>query len=80
MSKKKHITPVPTWDSDAKFEITGAEFLKIKQAFDIFAEPFFILESIFGRHLNSGTIKIKYEDENGNEVPQEELEKKKEAI
>ena len=74
MSKLKRFNQVPTWEQDSKFEITGAEFLKMKEFFDIFAEPVYVLENIFARHLNSGTIKIKYEDEEGNEMTEEEVQ------
>lgn len=66
MSKEKRVIPVPTWEPDAKFELTGIEFLKIKEFFDVFAEPVYVLENIFGRHITSGVVKIKYQDEDGN--------------
>jgi len=71
--KLKPFFQIPTWEKDAQITITGEEFLKLKEVFDIFAQPVYIMETIFRRNLNTGTIKIKYEDEEGNEMSEDEV-------
>lgn len=71
----KRFKQIPTWDPKAKFHLTGEEFLELKQFFDMFARPLFYTEQIFERHLNSGTITMRYEDEDGNEMSKEEVQK-----
>ena len=65
---------VPHWEPDAKFELTAREFSTLQDFFNIFAEPINIMQDIFGRELNKGTIKIKYLDNDNNEVQKEEVQ------
>lgn len=78
MSKKpefKQYNQIPDWKPDDKFELTGEQFLVLRNFFSIFTSPINVMEDVFGKHLNNGTIKIKYEDAEGNEVSREEVQK-----
>ena len=73
-TKLKRFRQIPTWNPKAKFHLTGEEFLELKTFFDTYARPLFFMEQIFERHINSGTIEMKYEDEEGKEMTQNEIE------
>lgn len=80
-SKKKEIlTPditsvrqFPYWNATDKFEITGQEFLELKNYFDRFNFPIQAINQIFSRELDKDNIKIKYLDKNNNEFTREEV-------
>jgi len=65
---------VPVWNQDATFEINGNEFMVLQNFFNIFAEPIAVVQEIFKRGLNAGTIQTKYIDEKGEEVSKEQIE------
>jgi hypothetical protein len=73
LPKFKPFRQVPHYEPDAKIVITGAEFDVLKSFFNVFAEPINIMQDIFGRNLNDGVITVKYIDNEGKEVPQEEV-------
>lgn len=70
----RQIRQVPIWTQDSKFELTGGEFMALQNFFNIYAEPVQIMQQIFSRHLNSGTIQIRYQDPEGREIPKQEVE------
>lgn len=70
----RQIRQVPTWTQDAKFELTGGEFMAIQNFLNIFAEPVKVMEQVFSRHLDSGTIQVRYQDPEGREIPKQEVE------
>ena len=65
---------VPIWNQDAQFPLSGSEFMVLQNFFNIFAEPIAIMQEIFKRGLNSGTIQTKYIDEKGDEISKEQVE------
>ena len=74
MPEIKQIRQVPVWKQDDEFVITGTEFLALQNFFNLFAEPITSMQEIFKRHLDSGTIQVKYQDNEGREMPKEEVE------
>lgn len=64
---------VPYWEPNAEFKITGEEFTSLQQFFQVFAEPLGIMQDIYRRELDSGGIRIKYTDDEGNEIPEEKV-------
>lgn len=74
MPQFKPFNQVPVWEDTDKFEITSKEFTALKNFLNIFSEPMAVMQDIFTRHIDSGVVKIKYEDKEGNEIPKEEIE------
>ena len=70
----RQISQVPVWAHDAKFEITGSQFMAMQNFFNMFAEPMSIVQQLFRDGLNTGTIQTRYQDPEGNEVPKEEVD------
>lgn len=70
----KPFKQVPVWEPEAKFEVTGAEFSALQQFFDIFATPISVMQSVFKRSLDAGIVQIKYQGEDGQEIPKEEID------
>lgn len=71
------ITPfrqIPVWNQDSEFTINGGEFMILQNFFNIFAEPISVMQEIFKRGLNAGTITTKYIDEKGEEISKEQIE------
>lgn len=67
------VRQVPQWQADSKFEITGQEFLILQTYFNTFAQPIAVIQNLFDRALNDGTIVVKYFDDKNNEFTQEEV-------
>jgi hypothetical protein len=70
----KPFRQVPHWEPDADIVIKGSEFNLLQNFFNVFAEPINIMQDIFSRSLNNGTISIKYIDNEGKEVSKEEVQ------
>lgn len=70
----KPIRQVPTWNRDAKFEITGEELEILQRFFNIFTQPVQVLQNLFSRNIQGGLIEIVYQDEEGNPVSKEEVQ------
>jgi len=66
---------IPIWEDNAKIEVTGKQLKEIKEFCDSISKFIPIIEDIFATNLNSGLIKVHYEDLEGNELSQEEVEK-----
>lgn len=73
LPETKPFTQIPVWDSNATFEINGAELEAIYNFTNIFAPVFGAVQQIFGRGVQSGKIKIQYQYEDGSPVSQDEL-------
>lgn len=67
------VKQVPQWQADAKFEISGQEFLILQTYFNTFAQPIAVLNNLFTRSIDDGTITVRYTDDNNNEFTQEEV-------
>lgn len=65
---------VPTWDDDAEIVLTGREFSAFRDFFSIFSAPLGVMQDVFTRNLDSGKIKIEYQDPNGKVIAKEEIE------
>lgn len=70
----KPFRQIPVWKEDAKFELNGAELMTLQQFFGVFMQPVKVMQDIFSRHIQNGTIEIKYQDEKGEEIPKEEIQ------
>lgn len=70
----KPFNQIPYWDKNAVIQITGAEYEAIYNFMNLFSSPLMASQSIFQKNLKNGTIKIKYEYEDGSgEVSEEEV-------
>ena len=80
----KPFRQVPSCEPDTLLTITGAEYADIQNVINVFKVPLLAVESIFNRNLNEGKIVIKYVQEDGTEIPQEQaleyLEQMKEFL
>ncbi len=84
LNEIKPFRQVPSCDADAILSITGAELEAIQTFLNVFKVPIAAVDSIFNRNLNEGKIVIKYIQEDGTEISQEEatsyLEKMREVL
>ncbi len=69
----RQVRQVPYWSTTSEFTLMGDEFLKLQNFINIFSEPMQAMNSIFKRHLDNGTISVKYLDNNNNEFTKEEV-------
>lgn len=65
---------VPQWADDAKFEITGSQMRAIQNLFEVYTPLVQAIEPVFVQALNDGKITIRYEDLEGNELSQQEVD------
>lgn len=65
---------VPVFEPDAKFEVTGEEFQFLQGFIQQFVRPVHAIETIFKRAIENGAVKIKNVDQEGNEIPQAEID------
>lgn len=64
---------VPNWSSTAKFELSGEEFGALYNFFNIFAPAYTAVQQVFARGYKAGQVVISYEDEQGNPIPDNEI-------
>lgn len=74
MSEFKKFKQIPTWSLEDKFEVTGEELYAIQDIFEAYNKALPLLQAFFGRFLEAGLIKIKYEDFDGNEMSKDEVD------
>lgn len=72
--KMRPFRQVPVWQDEAEFVITGEEFDILQQYFNTYVPPVRAVESIFKRAIDKGIVSFKYVDNDGNEVPKEEVQ------
>ncbi len=76
LSEIKQFNQIPTWPRSSQIVMSGLEFEQIYNFIQMFSGPVMAMQSVFDRHLNNGTIKIKYEYADGSgTVPEAEVEK-----
>lgn len=71
----KEIKPfkqVPYCEADAKLSLTGAEFEAIQSIINAFAPSVNAVQSVFQRNIDEGTIVIKYIQQDGTEISEQE--------
>lgn len=80
-NKIKAFRQVPVWKEDDKIVMSGEHFTALRNFFDIFVPTITAMEEIFAYNINSGTIKIEYEDEkSGKKISREEAMKRLEQL
>jgi hypothetical protein len=62
----ENFTQIPVFDTEKKIEITSDELLQLMNYADT-------LEEIINRALDSGAMSIKYEDDSGNELSEDQV-------
>jgi len=72
ISEIKPFKQVPSCDPETLLTITAAEYDTIQTIVNIFKPGVLALESVFNRNLNNGNIVIKYIQEAGSEITEEQ--------
>lgn len=80
----KPFRQVPSCEPTTELTITAAEFNDVQSIINAFKPAIAALDNVFNRSLNDGKIVIKYVQEDGTEISQEEatayLQKAKEYL
>lgn len=76
----KNYMQVPTWNSTESFTLSGQELEALYSFFNIFAPAFTAVQQVFARGVKDKKINLSYEDEKGNQVPEEEVKAYNEKI